>query len=840
MILSQYPCFSMFEAVLHEIQVRWQNWNACKAFLFEVLAQPLPTPGGRIEIATVSWREPGAIDNLVFTRPSATDALFDYVNFEPMLRECDAACIVTLFSSLLVERRVVFTSDSLEALSAVVNAALALLRPLQWQYIFIPLLPRSMVGFCSSPIPFVVGLLNSSLEALRKEPHESLVLLDIDNGEFLTETPDADLIPLAERDKLLNAVKLAQQKLKRNKHLTQGDARALCDIFVAFFTVQLSGWRAHYRDNRLQLDEFVAQRAADPRAKRLLTSMCSSQMFTQFAAMYSATDDAVAFHSADGFVSALEQANNEVHDHAKPSRRAQLWRLRRLERGGTDGAPLAVGHHADDEPEEIVFKQGWLNKLSGKRKGKWERRWFKLTANKLVWYKTRTDAKESGSVFLPDVTYITDRYKGHVGKENCMELVTRERTHYIYADSTAELGEWYPHIQMLCVSSTTFQEPDERSALALASSLSLVPTEYVDSAHASGASSPLRTLSSEATSGNAVRSKFASFLSRRRDAPTKVNSTPPMPPPNPYARGRTASATTTSTTTTTTATVTPPTSTTPTLPSQPQAQALTSTIATATALMAAHRLAAFHKPTSATNPPAPLPSELGRSQSQPNRSLQSSEAPPRLESHSLIAPTTATTSATPTETVRTTGDDVDDDDSSGLSYSHTESTETDDSGDSGSDEPLPKLPSATALAASAKMRASPIRLPPVPNAPPPSKLERSRSSQRSASVNYEPTYAHPADGRRDSSPPPSPSGLNPTAAAAVVAATTSPHSSSPSSPQPPFRRPPPVPATQPPVVLRKSSTSVPTNTHAPSLAASPPSPLNASPAAVVGGAPPSQ
>jgi hypothetical protein len=482
-ILSQYPCFSMFEAVLHEVQIRWQNWNACKAFLFEVLAHPLPSlaVASRLPLCRGASPAPLTISSSR-VRPPPT-RLFDYVNFEPMLRECDAACIVTLFSSLLVERRVVFTSDSLEALSAVVNAALALLRPLQWQYIFIPLLPKSMVGFCSSPIPFVVGLLNSSLEALRKEPHESLVLLDIDNGEFLTETPDTDLIPLAERDKLLNAVKLAQQKLKRNKHLTQGDARAMCDIFLAFFAAQLSGWRNFYRDNRLQIDEFASQRS-DPRAKRLTTSMCSSQMFTQFAAKYSDTDDSVAWSSADGFVSALEQANSDVHgsDSAKPSRRQQLWRLKRLERGGADGPPLA-GHHADDEPEEVVFKQGWLNKLSGKRKGKWERRWFKLTANKLVWYKTRTDAKESGSVFLPDVTYITDRYKGHVGKEHCMELVTRGRTHYIYADSTAELAEWYPHIQMLCVSSTTFQEPDERSALALASSLSLVPTEYVDSAN---------------------------------------------------------------------------------------------------------------------------------------------------------------------------------------------------------------------------------------------------------------------------------------------------------------------------------------------------------------------
>jgi hypothetical protein len=829
-ILSQYPCFSMFEAVLHEVQIRWQNWNACKAFLFEVLAQPLPEPGGRIEIATVSWREPGAIDNLVFTRPSATDALFDYVNFEPMLRECDAACIVTLFSSLLVERRVVFTSDSLEALSAVVNAALALLRPLQWQYIFIPLLPKSMVGFCSSPIPFVVGLLNSSLEALRKEPHESLVLLDIDNGEFLTETPDTDLIPLAERDKLLNAVKLAQQKLKRNKHLTQGDARAMCDIFLAFFAAQLSGWRNFYRDNRLQVDEFASQRS-DPRAKRLTTSMCSSQMFTQFAAKYSDTDDSVAWSSADGFVSALEQANSDVHgsDHAKPSRRQQLWRLKRLERGGADGPPLA-GHHADDEPEEVVFKQGWLNKLSGKRKGKWERRWFKLTANKLVWYKTRTDAKESGSVFLPDVTYITDRYKGHVGKEHCMELVTRGRTHYIYADSTAELAEWYPHIQMLCVSSTTFQEPDERSALALASSLSLVPTEYVDSANASGSSSPLRTLSNEAPSGSAVRSKLASFLKRGRDAPQKTHSTPPMPPPNPFARNRATSATTvTNSTTASTAQASAPAPapvsfSTPTSPtpssttSAPHSQSLTNTIATATALMAQHRLGAYHKLTTATSAPLePLPDS---ERSSPATTTQSGEL-------SLSA-------------VAASGGADHDDDSSDLSYSHTESSDSGSSGDSGSDEPLPKLPSATALAASAKMRVSPMRIPPVPHAPPPNKLERSRSSNRSASVNFESSYS--SEVRRDSSPPPSPSGLNPTAAAAVAASTHSSPllSSLGSSPQPPVRRPPPVPVTQPPPVLRKSSTSTPTASVAVpivtsslgnALAASPPSPLNASPAA---------
>lgn len=60
-----------------------------------------------------------------FTRPNDSDSLLDHVNFEPLLRYLETDSILALFASLLVERRVIFTADSLSTLSAAVQAAIA-------------------------------------------------------------------------------------------------------------------------------------------------------------------------------------------------------------------------------------------------------------------------------------------------------------------------------------------------------------------------------------------------------------------------------------------------------------------------------------------------------------------------------------------------------------------------------------------------------------------------------------------------------------------------------------------------------------------------------------------
>lgn len=103
----------MFDMVLKEVLIRQSSPRAVCDFLFEVLVGTLPAPGEAINVTTVSWREPGVIDHLVFQRPPLDDALFDYVNFAPVLQKCEPDVIITLLASLLVERRIVFSSDRL-------------------------------------------------------------------------------------------------------------------------------------------------------------------------------------------------------------------------------------------------------------------------------------------------------------------------------------------------------------------------------------------------------------------------------------------------------------------------------------------------------------------------------------------------------------------------------------------------------------------------------------------------------------------------------------------------------------------------------------------------------
>ena len=78
--------------------------------------------------------------------------------------------------------------------------------------------------------------------------------------------------------------------MRKHKHLAARDTRALCDAFLSFFGGVLADWRSYYADRT-----FDAERFAESRPNGfgpLVRGMCTSQMFTQFAAaQFEATDD---------------------------------------------------------------------------------------------------------------------------------------------------------------------------------------------------------------------------------------------------------------------------------------------------------------------------------------------------------------------------------------------------------------------------------------------------------------------------------------------------------------------------------------------------------------------
>ena len=47
------------------------------------------------------------------------------------------------------------------------------------------MLPRSLLSFVCAPMPFVVGVLKTDLEEVLRNPMDEVLLIDIDNDEFL-------------------------------------------------------------------------------------------------------------------------------------------------------------------------------------------------------------------------------------------------------------------------------------------------------------------------------------------------------------------------------------------------------------------------------------------------------------------------------------------------------------------------------------------------------------------------------------------------------------------------------------------------------------------------------
>lgn len=70
----------------------------------------------------------------------------------------DAHNMMIVFASMLYERRIIFTSKRLSRLSACVQACNALIYPMIWQHIYIPVLPLSLIDYLLAPMPFLIGV----------------------------------------------------------------------------------------------------------------------------------------------------------------------------------------------------------------------------------------------------------------------------------------------------------------------------------------------------------------------------------------------------------------------------------------------------------------------------------------------------------------------------------------------------------------------------------------------------------------------------------------------------------------------------------------------------------
>lgn len=103
----------------------------------------------------------------------------------------------------------------------------------------------------------------------------------------------------------------------------------------------------------------------------------------------------------------------------------------------------------------VVTRSGWLSRLGGHVKPRWRKRFFALdTSGRLAYYQSEADIgdakKKMGVLRLPYVLFITRRrsdlsggpWPHGVSAERCLNIVTSERTHYLFCDSFEDRERW--------------------------------------------------------------------------------------------------------------------------------------------------------------------------------------------------------------------------------------------------------------------------------------------------------------------------------------------------------------------------------------------------------------
>ncbi|XP_063000962.1 DENN domain-containing protein 1A isoform X3 [Elgaria multicarinata webbii] len=268
-ILSYLPWFEVFYKLLNilaDYTAKGQDsqWYELLETLYKL---PVPEPATSVHLSVHSY----------FTVPDIRElpSIPENRNLTEYFVAVDVNNMLHLYASMLYERRILICCSKLSTLTACIHGSAAMLYPMFWQHVYIPVLPPHLLDYCCAPMPYLIGIHLSLMEKVRNMALEDVVILNVDTNTL--ETPFDDLQSLP--NDVVSALKGRLKKVS----MTTGDgvARAFLKAQAAFF--------GSYR-NALKIepgepitfceDTFVSHRSAAMR--QFLQNAIQLQLFKQF------------------------------------------------------------------------------------------------------------------------------------------------------------------------------------------------------------------------------------------------------------------------------------------------------------------------------------------------------------------------------------------------------------------------------------------------------------------------------------------------------------------------------------------------------------------------------
>ncbi|KAM7418859.1 hypothetical protein PAMA_016132 [Pampus argenteus] len=184
-ILSYLPWFEVFYKLLNNLAdyITKGQTNEMKALLTALYKQPIPLAAGSVTLQMVPY--------FIAPDPRSLPSIPENRNLTELIVAVDVGNLLQLYASMLFERRIIIFASKLSTLTSCVHALSAVLYPMYWQHIFIPVLPPHLLDYCCAPMPYLIGVHTSLSEKVRSRGLEEVVILNVDTN--MLETPFDDL-----------------------------------------------------------------------------------------------------------------------------------------------------------------------------------------------------------------------------------------------------------------------------------------------------------------------------------------------------------------------------------------------------------------------------------------------------------------------------------------------------------------------------------------------------------------------------------------------------------------------------------------------------------------------
>ncbi|XP_045392460.1 DENN domain-containing protein 1B isoform X1 [Lemur catta] len=288
-ILSYLPWFEVYYKLLNTLAdyLAKELENDLNETLKSLYNHPVPKANTPVNLSVnqeifiaseqVVKDQPSLVPHSYFIAPDITGlpTIPESRNLTEYFVAVDVSNMLQLYASMLHERRVVITSSKLSTLTACLHGSAALLYPMYWQHIYIPVLPPHLLDYCCAPMPYLIGIHSSLIERVKNKSLDDVVILNVDTNTL--ESPFNDLYNLPS-----DVVSALKNKLKKQSTATgDGVARAFLRAQAALFGSYRDALRYKPGEPVTFCEEsFVKHRSSV--MKQFLETAVNLQLFKQF------------------------------------------------------------------------------------------------------------------------------------------------------------------------------------------------------------------------------------------------------------------------------------------------------------------------------------------------------------------------------------------------------------------------------------------------------------------------------------------------------------------------------------------------------------------------------